>query len=474
MFTLAIVGRPNVGKSTLFNAIAGKQLALVHDQPGVTRDWREAHGHLFDQELRIIDTAGLEENFDETMRGRMRRQTEAALQQADVILFVVDGRAGITPLDGHFAGWLRKQKCPVVLAVNKCENEKATQTAMAEAYSLGLGDPVALSAAHNHGLDDLYHLLKPYFPVVEAGEGMESGHDAYLSEEDIDALEGDEAADLMAAEEEEDYFSKPVKLAIVGRPNVGKSTLVNALLQEERVMTGPEAGVTRDAIEVSWRYKDRDFRLVDTAGLRRKSKIQNAIEKMAATDSLRAVRLAQIVVLVIDGNAIMEKQDLQLAEHIIDEGRALVIAVNKWDSVRDKKEAIAILQDKLEHSLAQTRDIPVVTISALKGRNLGTLMDRVLKCYEVWNKRIRTGKLNRWLAAMESQHPAPLVQGRQNRLRYIAQIKTRPPTFALWVSRPKELPKDYKRYLVNGLRRDFDIPGVPVRVLVRTSKNPYK
>lgn len=473
MFTLAIVGRPNVGKSTLFNAIAGKQLALVHDQPGVTRDWREAHGHFFDQEIRIIDTAGLEENFDDSIRGRMRRQTEAALRQADVILFLVDGRSGITPLDEHFASWLRKQKQPVLLAVNKCENEKVTQSAMAEAYTLGLGDPVALSAAHNHGLDDLYHLLRPYFPEDKAEDEMEGDKEGYLSEEDIDALEGREDHDVLPVDGDEDD-DKPIKLAIVGRPNVGKSTLLNALLQEERVMTGPEAGVTRDAIEVAWHYKERDFKLVDTAGLRRKAKIQDKIEKMAATDSLRAVRLAQVVVLVVDGNALLEKQDLQLAEHIIDEGRALVIAVNKWDNVRDKKQVLAVLQDKLEFSLAQTRDIPVVTVSALQGRNLGSLMDKVLECYEVWNKRVRTSGLNRWLAAMESQHPAPLVQGRPNRLRYIAQIKTRPPTFALWVSRPKELPKDYKRYLINSLRRDFEIPGVPVRLLVRTSKNPYK
>lgn len=473
-FTLAIVGRPNVGKSTLFNRLAGKQLAIVDDTPGVTRDWREAEGNLMGQPMRILDTAGLEESFDDSIQGRMRRQTEAALKQADAVLFLVDGRSGITPLDEHFAGWLRKQKIPTVIGVNKCENEMAAQSGIAEAYGLGLGEPVAISAAHGIGLDDLYHILKQYFPPEDEGEFGEEGSGNFIPDEELDALEGSEEFDFAALPVEEEDLSKPIKLAIVGRPNVGKSTLMNALLQEERVMTGPEAGITRDAIAVDWMYKDRRFRLVDTAGIRKRARVQEAIEKMSVEDSMRAIRLAQVVILVIDSQAILEKQDIQIAEHVLNEGRALIIAVNKWDIVGDRKEALEEVQYRLETSLAQVKNVPVVTISALKNKNTDRLMDGVLAIYEIWNRRVSTGKMNRWLAAMESQHPAPLVQGKPNRLKYITQIKTRPPTFALWVSRPKELPAAYKRYIINGIRADFDLPGIPVRLLVRASKNPYK
>ncbi|MCB9990502.1 MAG: ribosome biogenesis GTPase Der [Rhodospirillales bacterium] len=469
--TLAIVGRPNVGKSTLFNRIAGKQLAIVDDTPGVTRDWREAEGHLYDQKIRIIDTAGLEESFDESIQGRMRRQTEAALKQADVILFLVDGRSGITPLDEHFAAFLRRQNVPVILGVNKCENERVTQAALAEAYGLGLGEPITLSAAHGHGMDEIYHMLKPYFAEDDDLAADKDGSD-YISDEALDALEGDESYDFAEAEDAIDP-EKPIKIAIVGRPNVGKSTLVNTILNEERVMTGPEAGITRDAIAVDWVFQDRKFKLVDTAGLRKKAKITDKIEKMSAEDSFRAIRLAQVVILVLDSGAILEKQDLQIAEHVIDEGRALIIAVNKWDIVEDRTEALDQLNYKLDTSFGQVKDIPTVTISALKNRNIGHLMQEVLNIYEVWNRRVSTAPMNRWLAAMESQHPAPLVQGKPNRLKYITQIKSRPPTFAIWVSRPKELPAAYKRYLINGIRKDFNLPGIAVRLLVRASKNPY-
>ncbi len=470
MFTLAIVGRPNVGKSTLFNRLAGKQLAIVDDTPGVTRDWREAEGYLYDQPIRLIDTAGLEESFDDSIRGRMRRQTEAALKEADAVLFLVDGRSGLTPLDEHFAGWLRKQNIPVILGVNKCENETAAQAGIAEAYSLGLGEPLALSAAHGHGVDELYHLLQPYFPADEDESGAESDTpDAAADMPDLDDLEGQD--DYAFADDFDD--TKPVKIAIAGRPNVGKSTLVNALLEEERVMTGPEAGITRDAIAVDWTYKDRAFKLVDTAGMRRKAKVTDKIEKLSTADSLRAIRLAQVVVLVLDSDAALEKQDLQIADHVLREGRALVIAVNKWDTVKDRAALQEEIAHKLETSLAQVRDIPVVTISALKRKGLNRLMDAVLSIYDIWNRRVPTGPLNRWLAAMESRNPAPLSQGRPNRVKYIAQIKSRPPTFALWVSRPKDLPASYRRYIANGLRADFDLPGVAIRLLVRASKNPY-
>ncbi|MGH1379005.1 MAG: ribosome biogenesis GTPase Der [Alphaproteobacteria bacterium] len=468
MLRIAIVGRPNVGKSTLFNKMAGKRLAIVDNTPGVTRDWREAEANLFGQSMIIIDTAGLEESFDSSIQGRMRQQTEAALEMADAILFVIDGREGVTPADEHFAAFLRRQHKPIILAVNKCESDKVSQSGVGEAYSLGFGDPVAISAEHSVGFDDLHNALTPYFPEEEENNDEESE----LTSE-FDNLDDIEGIEDYVFKQEEDDPDKPIKIAIVGRPNVGKSTLLNAILDEQRVMTGPEAGITRDAIAVDWTYEDRKFKLVDTAGLRRKSKITNHIEQMSAEDSMRAIRLAQIVILVLDGNMALEKQDLQIAEHVASEGRALVIAVNKWDAVKGRSEVLDDIKHKLSTSLSQTKDIEFATISAKNGKNIDKLFYKALKTYEIWNKRIGTGGLNRWLASMESKNPAPLVGGRHNRVKYITQIKTRPPTFALWVSRPKELPDSYRRYITNGLRRDFDIPSVPVRLLVRASKNPY-
>ncbi len=468
MLKVAIIGRPNVGKSTLFNKMAGKQLAIVDDRPGVTRDWRDAQATLFDRSFIVIDTAGLEEAFDDSIQGRMRKQTEAALERADIILFVIDGREGVTPADEHFAQFLRRQKKPVVLIVNKCESDKATQTGIGESYGLGFGDPVAISAAHSIGFEDIYNALEPHFPE-------EDDENDFLEENKIDfaALDEIEGQEDFEFEQEEDDPEKPIKIAIVGRPNVGKSTLLNAIVKDQRVMTGPEAGITRDAIAVDWELEGRTFKLVDTAGLRRKSRVIDNIEKLSAADSMRAIRLAQIVILVLDGNAPLEKQDLQIAEHVIDEGRALVIAVNKWDVVDGRSEALDQIKHKLGHSLSQVRDIEFATISAKNGKNIDKLFYKALKTYEIWNKRVSTGGLNRWLAGMESQNPAPLVSGRHNRLKYITQIKTRPPTFALWVSRPKELPDSYRRYIINGLRRDFDIPATPIRLLIRASKNPY-
>ena len=476
-FTIAIVGRPNVGKSTLFNRLAKKKLAIVDDTPGVTRDWREAEGYLIDRKIRIIDTAGLEESFDDSIEGRMRKQTEEGIEQADAILFLIDGRAGVTPIDEHFAGWLRKQKGakkkPVVLAVNKAENDGAVASGMGEAYSLGFGQPIPISSAHGIGIEDLYHAFEPFFPEETSLENNEG--DTLPDIENIDDLEGNEDFDFAALDIGEDD-EKPIKIAIVGRPNVGKSTLLNALLDDNRVMTGPEAGITRDAIAVDWEFQGRKIKLVDTAGMRRKSKIDHNIEKLSVEDSLRAIRLAQVVILVIDAENILEKQDLQIADHILSEGRAMILAVNKWDLIKgeeNKKEAIAQINYKLETSLGQVRDVPSVSISAIKNRNLGFLMQTVLDTYTLWNKRVPTAKMNRWLAARESQNPAPLYEGRSNRLRYMTQINIRPPTFALWVSRPKELPETYKRYLLNGLREDFGLKGIPLRLLVRTSKNPF-
>ncbi len=468
MLKVAIIGRPNVGKSTLFNKLAGKHMAIVDNTPGVTRDWREAEGHLFDRDMIIIDTAGLEEAFDDSIQGRMRKQTEAALDRADIIIFVIDGREGVTPADEHFAAFLRRHEKPIVLCVNKCENMKTAQSGIGEAYGLGFGEPIAISAAHSNGLEELYHALEPHFP--EEIEETEDDSDYSTGFDNLDDIEGMEDFEFI---QEEDNPEKPIKIAIVGRPNVGKSTLLNAIVEEQRVMTGPEAGITRDAITVDWNYEGRQFKLVDTAGLRKKSKVDNQIERLASEDSMRAIRLAQIVILVLDGNTYLEKQDLQIAHHVIEEGRALVIAVNKWDIVEGRSEVLDDIKHKLIHTLSQAQGIEFATISAIKGKNIDKMFYKALKTYEIWNKRISTGGLNKWLARMESQNPAPLVNGRHNRMKYITQIKTRPPTFALWVSRPKELPDSYRRYILNGLRRDFDMPSVPIRLLVRASKNPY-
>lgn len=477
---LALVGRPNVGKSTLFNRLARKKLAIVHDTPGVTRDWRLADADFYGEPLILIDTAGLEDVFDSSIESRMRKQTESALDEADAALFIIDGRSGVTPMDSHFANLLRKRKMPVVLVINKCETEKVAQGAIGDAYSLGLGEPVPISAEHGVGMDILYDELKPHLDKLteDLGLGPNSDDDELIDGDDfninIDDLEGNDEFDFSRDPKADlDDETKPIKMAIVGRPNAGKSTLLNTLVDEERVMTGPEAGITRDAIAVEWTYNERPFKLVDTAGLRKRAKVQNKLERMAVDDTLRAIRLAQVVVLVLDGDLMLEKQDLSIAEHVINEGRALVIAVNKWDAVKDKKEAMLRLEKRLMRSMGQISDIPVVTISALYDRNIGTLMDNVLETYDHWNRRVQTGELNRWLSYMESHHPAPLVSGRPNRLKYITQIKTRPPTFVVWVSHPKKLPESYKRYIVNGLRNDFDISGVPIRLLVRTSKNPY-
>jgi len=478
MLTLALVGRPNVGKSTLFNRLSRKRLAIIDDTPGVTRDWRESEAWILDRKIRVIDTAGLEEAFDDSIFARMRQQTERALKEADVVLFIVDGRAGLTPMDKHFADWLRKQKMPVILAVNKCEDEAGAAAGLAEAYSLGLGEPLPMSAAHGYGVEDLYHHLLPHMgpdedAIEDEDETTISAPPTTAPDTDLDDLEGLEDYDFSEDEKEDIDEIKSLRVAIVGRPNVGKSTLLNALVQEDRVMTGPEAGITRDAIAVQWDWGGRTFRLVDTAGMRRKSRIDDKIEKMSVDDTLRAIRLAEIVVLVIDAEHKFERQDMIIADHIVSEGRGLVVAINKWDRVENKTEAMAEARERLEESLGQLKDVPIVTLSALREKGLDQLMKTILATYDVWNRRAKTPHLNRWLKRMEEQNPAPLVSGRPNRMRYITQIKARPPTFVLWVGRPDDLPETYKRFIINGLRRDFDIPGVPIRLMIRTSKNPY-
>lgn len=470
-FTVAIIGRPNVGKSTLFNRLVGKKLALVHDTPGLTRDWREADGHLSDLNFKVIDTAGLEETFDDSIPGRMRQQTERALERADLALLVVDARTGITPMDRHFADWIRKQGIPAALIANKCES-KVGIAGMYEAYELGLGEPIAISAEHGQGLGELYDLLRPHIDK-EAANTQQDEAEAENLEKYFEIYQ--EGADIGFGDQEDTGEDKnnPIKVAIVGRPNVGKSTLLNKLVKEERSMTGPEAGITRDAVHVDWEYSGRKLRLADTAGLRRKARVVNVIEKMSVDDTLRAIRLAQVVIMVLDAESMFEKQDLVILSHAINEGRAVVIAINKWDAVKHRDKMLEEIKYQVETNLAQVRDVPTITISAKNGVRLDQLMQAVLDTYDLWNKRVPTGRLNRWLHAMEEQHPAPLVHGRPNRLRYMTQIKARPPTFALWVGRPDEYPEMHKRYLINNLRKDFDIPATPIRFIVKASKNPY-
>ena len=446
-FTVVIIGRPNVGKSTLFNRLVGRRAAIVDDTPGVTRDRRAGQSTFAGMTFDVVDTAGLEEAFDDSLEARMRRQTERALDAADVALMLIDARSGVTPLDRHFVDWLRRGRTPVVLVANKCEGSAATP-GLLEAYELGLGEPVPVSAEHGEGMADLAEALLPLYQAAS-----------------------EKAAE--APSEDEDDGAKPIRLAIVGRPNVGKSTLINALIGEDRLLTGPEPGVTRDAIAVDWAHGGRPIRLVDTAGMRRRSRIDERLEQAAVADSLNAVRLAEVVVLVLDATAIFDKQDLTIARHVVEEGRALVVAVNKWDLVPDRDAALRRLRDRLQTSLPQVRGIPTVTVSALRGQRLDKLVDTVLAIHEVWNRRIATGPLNRWLEGMVGAHPPPVAGGRRLRLRYATQVKARPPTFALWVSRPDDLPDSYQRYLVNGLRDAFDLPGVPIRLLLRKGRNPY-
>ena len=436
-FTVAITGRPNVGKSTLFNRLAGKRLAITDGAPGVTRDRREAEARLGDLCFTIIDTAGLEEGAG--MESRQLEQTGHALHQADLALLLIDSRAGLTPIDRHFAAWLRESGLPIILIANKCESA-AGDAGILEAHGLGLGEPVAISAEHGLGLSELYDAVAPF--ASDAGGG--------------DTVPGD----------------KPLQLAIVGRPNVGKSTMINRLLGSDRMLTGPEPGVTRDAVPIAWTYEGRQIRLVDTAGLRRASRVAEKLEEMSVKDALGAIRFAHVVVLVTDAGAPLEKQDLAIARHVIEEGRALIIAVNKWDLAR--KGALARVSGRLEKSLAQAEGVPVIPCSALTGHGMEGLLPAVLGVYEVWNKRISTGLLNRWLARMEERHPPPVSKGKRIRLRYMTQARTRPPTFALSAGRADDLPESYLRYLVKGLRRDFKLPGVPIRIHARKGKNPYE
>jgi GTP-binding protein len=448
-FTVVIAGRPNVGKSTLFNRLAGKRLALVHDLPGVTRDWREADIEFGDLNFRLIDTPGLEEAAPRSLADRMRKQTETAVAQSDLILFVIDARNGVTPADEHFAQVLRASGKPVALVANKSEG-RASDSGYLEAYSLGFGEPIAVSAEHGLGIPDIADAIRATMPDAIGNDAERQG------------------------EQETERPDKPLPIAIIGQPNAGKSTLVNRLIGQERMLTSPDAGTTRDAIAVDWSWRGRKIRLADTAGIRRRSKVVKKLEQLSVGDALKVIRFAEVVIVVMDATQPFEKQDLQLADLIAEEGRALVLALNKWDRVSDKQARLRELKLDLEETLTQVRGVPMVPISALTGDGLERLMQAVFDVHATWNKRLPTAALNRWLTAMTEKHPPPAVSGRRIKLRYLTQSKTRPPTFYLSCSRPEALPDAYRRYVVNGLREDFGLAGVPIRLMVRTGANPFE
>jgi len=450
--SIAIIGRPNVGKSTLFNRLVGKKIALVDDQPGVTRDRREGDAKLFDLKFRIVDTAGYEDEDAATLPGRMRQQTEAALAGAAAALFVIDGRAGVTPLDEEIARWLRSSDKPVILVINKAEGKAGDDTLM-EAFSLGFGEAVAISAEHGQGMADLFEALMPH----------------------VDGFE-EEAFDVEAPD-------APLQLAIVGRPNAGKSTLVNKLLGENRLVTGPEAGITRDSIAIDWIWHDpnpsdpdladRRVRLIDTAGMRKRARVQEKLEKLSVADSRRAIDFAEVVVLLLDATKGLEHQDLKIADHVIEEGRALIIAINKWDVAENASSLFNGIKAALDEGLAQLKGVPLLAVSAATGKGLDQMLKAAFEARESWNRRVPTGQLNRWFEEAVAANPPPAPGGKRIKLRYVTQARNRPPTFVVFGNRVDQLPESYRRYLLNGIRRDLGFGAVPVRMNFRSSKNPF-
>jgi GTP-binding protein len=455
---VVIVGRPNVGKSTLFNRLVGKRLALVDDQPGVTRDRRFGEAGLLGLEFQAVDTAGWEEEAPASLPGRMRAQTEVSLKGADAALFVIDARAGITPLDQEIARWLREQSVPVVLVANKAEGS-AGDAGIMESYSLGLGDPVGVSAEHGEGVADLYEALIPLIGDRQPAPPEEDD----LTDEERDALRS----------------SAPLQLAIVGRPNAGKSTLVNKLLGEDRLVTGPEAGITRDAIAIDWHWRDpatgdeRPVRIIDTAGMRKKAKVDDKLEKLSVADARRAVDFAEVVVLLLDATRGLEVQDLKIASMVVEEGRALMVAINKWDVAEDPSALFNGIRAALEEGLAQLRGVPLLAVSAITGKGLDTLLSAAFKVREEWSRRVPTGLLNRWFDEALEANPPPAPGGKRIKLRYITQVGTRPPRFVIFGTRLTELPTSYERYLINGIRNQLGFGAVPVRLTLRTPKNPF-
>lgn len=436
---VAIVGRPNVGKSTLFNRLAGKKLAIVHDLPGVTRDRKEATGRLGDLDLTLIDTAGFEDIADESLEARMRAQTEAAIADADVALFLIDARVGVTPLDERFADLLRRADKPVVLAANKAEG-KAADAGVLEAYALGFGDPIPMSGEHGEGMSDLFAALAPH--AAPSPAPVDGG-------------------------------VKPIMLAVVGRPNAGKSTLINALIGADRLLTGPEAGITRDSIAIDFDWRGATFRLVDTAGMRKKARVDGALEHLSVADTIRAIRFAEVCALVMDEREAFEKQDLAIADLILREGRALIFVLAKWDQTQDGAARFKELKERALEALPQARGAPIVRVSAFTAFGLDAFMEAVQSAHLDWNARIKTPDLNRWMRHAIEKHPPPAVDGRRIKPKYIAQVKARPPTFVLISSKATEMPEHYRRYLINGIREAFDMPGVPIRLIVKAGKNPY-
>jgi GTP-binding protein len=447
--TVAIVGRPNVGKSTLFNRLVGKRVALVDDRPGVTRDRREGEGRLFDLTFRVMDTAGFEDEDPQSLPGRMRAQTEAAVREADVALFLIDAREGLTPLDEEIARWLRNHATPVVVAANKAEG-RAGENGRLEAYALGLGDPIAISAEHGEGLADLFEMIRPH---VE--------HEHFETEA-----------------EEAEHGDGPLKLAIVGRPNAGKSTLVNKMLGEERMITGPEAGITRDSISMDWQWPSpagtlRPVRLVDTAGLRKRAKVEDKLEKLSAFDTKRAIDHAEVVVLLLDATRGLESQDLRIADQVLEEGRALVIALNKWDVAEHASSLFNGVKAALEEGLSQLKGVPVLTVSGKTGKGIDQLLGAAFEVRDNWSRRVSTGELNRWFERAIETNPPPAPGGKRIKLRYITQVKSRPPSFVIFGTRVDQLPTSYQRYLLNSMRRDLDLGPVPLRLTMRAPKNPF-
>jgi GTP-binding protein len=445
---LAIVGRPNVGKSTLFNRLVGKKLALVDDRPGVTRDRREGEASLLGLDFKVIDTAGYEDEEAATLPGRMRAQTEAAVRGADAALFLIDARAGVTPLDAEIARWLRAETVPVVLAANKAEG-RAGEAGLLEAYALGLGEPIAISAEHGEGVADLFAALLPH-------------------------MERDEAADA-----EEDAADRPLKLAIVGRPNAGKSTLINRILAEERLITGPEAGITRDSIAIDWHWTapdgtERPVRLIDTAGMRKKARVEDKLEKLSVADARRAVDFAEVVVLLLDGTRGLEAQDLKIADAVLKEGRALIVAISKWDAVEGPSALFNGVRAALDEGLSQARGLPLLSVSGVTGKGIDTLLGAAFDLRDAWSRRVSTGQLNRWFEAAIEKNPPPAPGGKRIKPRYITQVGVRPPSFVLFGSRVDQLPESYLRYLINGLKRELGFAAVPVRLAARAARNPFE